>query len=537
MDQKDYLKIEKAVNLAISRIIKKGSDDVFRPPTFSSSLEVDLIATQPDKFADEVRPLAIDFLKQADLRKSKIGQIYKGLVTKDHNSFRQCAWIDPFDAVKYLSTAYLLFEKIESVRILKEMGVIHSHRKSDDPNEIFDVNFGYDSFRAKSSELSRERVGQWKVVTDISNFFDRIGNHSLENHLRSIGCEDKYISLIREILYFWAGDRRSFGVPVGSDASRILSEAVLINVDRNLSATGITFIRYVDDFRIFSKTRGEALKAIEILTTLLADEGLSLNSRKTDIHQIVDPEEISAIANRLAGGEHQQINLDEKTEVKKSTIISGRSSVSKYYREPGKEALKKIMEIPKQRLLEEFLQASEDQIETKTKLLVKYFVYVDQDQEILRVLLERRITSIYYISDALTKEMEKFDALKSLQIKDVIFGAVDWLNCAYPLQVPVLRIAGLEKFRNAEFVYALFDGHKHSDNLLFYREAISFGGPCLDRMRLRRLAIEIFPNVPKFVRRAIYVCIQEHQGLSKDEKRPLLKTMEQLDEDWFILNA
>lgn len=219
------------------------------------------------------------------------------------------------------------------------------------------------------------------------------------------------------MLLFWAGDRRGFGIPVGSDASRILSEAVLLNVDRKLKEAGFVFMRYVDNFRLFAKTRLEALKSVEILTSLLADEGLSLNSRKTDIFRIVDPGEVAAVANRFAGGEHEKIDLDEKIEVKRAVRVSGRTSISRFYREPGKDALKKIVAIPKSQIIAGFQNSNEDGVEQQIKLAMKYFVYADQDVEILKILIDGRITSIFYICDALVKEAEKFNESKCAEIK------------------------------------------------------------------------------------------------------------------------
>lgn len=534
LNREQFERIERATNLAIERVLAKGSDDVFKPPTFSHSIEAAILAQKPDEFRRTAKTRTIAFLKAADLSKERIGPTRRGLTIKDQNSFRQCAWLDPFDAVKYLAAAYLLFEKVEAARIPKFEKVVHSHRLSDSEGEIFDVNFGYDSFRARSSELSQERIGKWKIVTDISNFFDRIGNHSLENHLRNVGCDIAYVELIKEMLFFWAGDRRSFGVPVGSDASRILSEAVLLTVDAKMRDIGIVFVRYVDDYRIFADTRADALKAIEILTNLLADEGLSLNSRKTDIFKIVDAGEIAQFANRFAAGEHEQINLEEKVEVVQAIRVSGRSSISRYYREPGKEALKKIQVIPKDIILKGFVEAPDHDVEQQIKLVVKYFVYADQDVSLLQTLIDRKITSIYYIADALDKEHEKFSPEKCQEIKHAVFGAVDWAKCAYPLQVPVLRISGLASFQDSTFVRAVVDGHLQSDSMLFYREAISLGAPCLDRARLRKLAIDIFPNVPDFVRRSIYSAIKNHEALTDDEKRPLLKNMVHHAEDWFM---
>lgn len=530
----DFLRIERAAGLAIERILEKGADDVFKPPIFSQSIESTILSLRPDEFRKEALAKTIKFLKAADIKSERIGITRRGLVTKDQNSFRQVAWLDPFDAVKYLAVAILLYEQIESARIPKSEGVLHSHRMSDDDSGVFDVRFGYDSFRAKSSELSGERIGKWKVVTDISNFFDRIGIHPLENHLTAIGCNERYVTLAREILLFWAGDRRSYGVPVGSDASRILSEAVLLNVDRRLQADGIVFLRYVDDFRIFADTRAEAFKAIEILTTLLADEGLSLNSRKTEVFKILDAEEIAQLANRFAGGEHEKIDLEEKIEVKRVIRVSGRSTVSRFYREPGKEAKLKIMAIPKEAIIEGFEKASDADVEQQIKLVVKYFVYGEQDVSLIILLLDRKITSIFYIVDALIKEAHQFTPQKCLEIKSALYEAVDWLKCAYPLQVPILRVFAHSSFLEPKFIQKIIDGHRQNDSMIFYREAISLGFPCLDRARIRKLALEIFENVPDFVRRTIYHAVKNHEGLSSEEKRPMLKNMEQHANDWFI---
>lgn len=534
MSTGEYKELENATHLAIERILLKGSDDVFKPPTFSSSIESTIISENAEDFRQAAKDSTIKFLKAADLRRVRIGQVRKGLVAKDQNSFRQCAWLDPFDAVKYLATAYLVFDKIELSRIPKEKLVIHSHRRSSQDGEIFDSEFGYDSFRSRSSALSQSRVGQWKVVTDISNFFDRIGNHTLENNLDDIGCEKKYTKLISEMLYFWAGDRRSFGVPVGSDASRILSEAVLLNVDKKLGEAGIEFLRYVDDFRIFAESRAKAFKAVEVLTNLLANEGLSLNSRKTDIFQIADAAEISQFTNRFVGDEHDVINLEEKVEIVRRVQVSGRSSISRFYREPGKIALKNLRALGKEKLFDDFNNAPESDVESKTKLLVKYFVYADQDVDILAALLNRRITSIFYIADALVKEADKFDVQKRQEIMNTIFNSVDWLDCAYPLQIPILRIAGHQLFLEQRYVKSIIGSHLPTDSMLFFREAISLGSPCLDRADIKHLATDIFFNVPDFVKRTIFFAVKNYSGMSEGEKRPLLKNLSQSDDDWFI---
>jgi len=58
---------------------------------------------------------------------------------------------------------------------------------------------------------------------------------------------------------------------------------------------------------------------------------------------------------------------------------------------------------------------------------------------LLKLLLNRKITSIFYIADALVKEADRFTPEKCEEIKVAVYGAVEWLECAYPLQVPILR--------------------------------------------------------------------------------------------------
>ena len=336
------------------------------------------------------------------------------------------------------------------------------------------------------------------------------------------------------MLYFWAKDRRSFGIPVGSDASRILSEAVFLNIDRRMAESGITFVRYVDDYRIFAKTRLEAHKALEKLTLLLSEEGLTPNSRKTDIYQILSEDELSYIDDVATESEHEAIDLEEKITEIKRTRVSGRSSISRVYREPGKDALKKIQETPKADILNAVNEAEEHAYESKLKLAMKYFLYADQDVAIIQACLERRVTSIFYICDALTKESDKISDDTAKCIVQTVLHGYDWQKAPYPLQIPVLKLAASPKFADSALISHIVDSQLQSDNMLFFREAITLGYHTLDRHRLRSLSVDVFENVPSFVQRAIYSAVKVSNKLSDDESRPLCRNMKQHSDDWFI---
>ena len=119
MDNLEFQRINKAADLAINRVIAKGPDDVFRPPIFSLSIEARLLKELGDEFSQYAKKEMIKFLRSANLEKVRIGPPWRGLVAKDQFSFRQCTWLDPLDAAKYLAVAYLLFDRIEENRLEK----------------------------------------------------------------------------------------------------------------------------------------------------------------------------------------------------------------------------------------------------------------------------------------------------------------------------------------------------------------------------------------------------------------------------------
>lgn len=124
------------------------------------------------------------------------------------------------------------------------------------------------------------------VKCDIASFYDRLNLHRLNSSLLSLpNIDNDIVNLIDKLLLFWSG-RNSYGLPVGSNASRILAEAELITVDKYLIQHGVKFCRFVDDYRIFARSASEANESLERLVFALEREGLFLNSGKTKIEDI-----------------------------------------------------------------------------------------------------------------------------------------------------------------------------------------------------------------------------------------------------------
>jgi hypothetical protein len=153
-----------------------------------------------------------------------------------------------------------------------------------DPDEVRWVRSGVSVWRQwREKSLARLNAGAlWVVIADISGFYDNIALGILRSDLNSITGQRQCLDLLLKCLNRWAG-ASARGVPQGYSASDILAKVYLSPVDRALRLAGFDHLRYVDDVRIFCRSRLEAKRAILTLTAVLRQRGLSLQSAKTEI--------------------------------------------------------------------------------------------------------------------------------------------------------------------------------------------------------------------------------------------------------------
>lgn len=144
------------------------------------------------------------------------------------------------------------------MRINKSKNRVFSYRFGRYDEKLFDRKYSFTSFKEVVSNKAKYKKNKVIVECDISNFYDRINIHRIESILNSNQNINKdIIKLINSLLLFWA-NRDSYGLPVGSNASRILAEVALIEVDNYLVSKGVDFCRFVDDYRIFASNAAEA---------------------------------------------------------------------------------------------------------------------------------------------------------------------------------------------------------------------------------------------------------------------------------------
>jgi hypothetical protein len=151
------------------------------------------------------------------------------------------------------------------------------------PARLFDRDNGWDDFYAQSLRLARQQKNRWVVLADISDFYSQVNHHRVANALEAAAVPSTRAREIERLLSNW-GALQSRGLPVGPMVSVPLAEACLNDVDGYLVGNRWQHTRYVDDFRIFCRSRLEANRALHDLTEyLFTAHRLALTSSKTRI--------------------------------------------------------------------------------------------------------------------------------------------------------------------------------------------------------------------------------------------------------------
>jgi len=301
-------KIKFCCGLAIKNIMKESTTDV---ELFSRPFELGYL--RDDDVKNCIQSEVIERIERNDFKELKIHKIGHVLVPKnDLCDFRKCAIIDIVDEIIYLTLVLIIARAIEQERINASKKRVFSYRyKSDISNGyLFHPDYHFTFFRTEVARKSKIGTNRIIVECDISNFYDRLNIHRIESTLLSFkNADDDIVNLINKLLLYWA-NRDSYGLPVGSNASRILAEASLVNVDRFLLSHNVDFCRFVDDYKIFAKDAEIAHKHLALLTHCLSREGLFVNTTKTRMKDIsfLTTKEDELISSEPESGELNEIN-------------------------------------------------------------------------------------------------------------------------------------------------------------------------------------------------------------------------------------
>lgn len=511
--------IIEACNTAINNVIKEGTTDV---ELFKKPFEIKLL--ENNEIRQEVIENIVKSIKKCNLEELKISKIGHVLVPKKNLcDYRKCAWIDVIDEIKYLTLVLLMARYIEVARDNKSNKKVFSYRLKikDNNGYIFDNEYNYTSFRNRIAEKSKMKNKRIVVECDISNFYDRLNLHRLESVLLSIEKIDKdAIKLLNEILLFWS-NRDSYGLPVGSNASRILAEAALIEIDNYLISKNIDFCRFVDDYRIFAKSASEAHRNLAILVERLNKEGLFLNFSKTNIKELIKNDN----KQKQEKKEDKNFNIDIFNK-----IIRGYSGLIplKFRELSDSEKNKFTNEDEDENILKlkDTLLIDPKEFIVTIKIIVAKEKY-DRLSEISEI-IDRFPQFIPYYVDILVKYASKIPQNTINKIKNNMSKWITEDEIPEYIKVYVIRLFSIDEFKDKEIVFRAFRNLKRNAGDYIGRAILE----SLENDLSRGEVIEIrdyYTRADIWEKREILKIVQEK--LSVGENRPFLKDIKLHSQD------
>lgn len=223
------------------------------------------------------------WLENEDILTWNVRPARRCITPKHQFGFRISTQLDPIDFILFTAIIYEIGNDLEARRVSKIERIVHSYRFLPKPDgQMYDPDYNFDSFTDRSKELTGQDY-DWIVVADIADFFPRLYHHRIKNSLTKCTTKVNHALAIDRLLNGW-NETYSYGIPVGSAASRLLAEVALDDVDRALLSEGAVYIRFSDDFRIFCKTKKEAYEKLAFLANVLFENhGLTLQQHKTRI--------------------------------------------------------------------------------------------------------------------------------------------------------------------------------------------------------------------------------------------------------------
>jgi group II intron reverse transcriptase/maturase len=168
---------------------------------------------------------------------------------------------------------------------------------------LFEVEFRANSYGFRPNRNAQQAVQQAQqninegyqhiVDIDLKNFFDEVDHCILLQLLYSKVKCPKTLRLIRKwlrapIKVKGKLIKRRKGVPQGSPLSPLLSNILLNELDKELERQNIRYVRYADDFSMYTKTKATARKVGNSIFLFLQNKlKLPINREKSGIRKPV----------------------------------------------------------------------------------------------------------------------------------------------------------------------------------------------------------------------------------------------------------
>lgn len=318
------------MNLSMSSLIKYGFFSEVLPQTIFTSNEV------------------VNYINSNDIEISQLERKLRESGVKSTPCLFFSSYKNDFErrimATPHLETYLVLSKEIENNSF--KIFILFNENKNSYSNEIkpHDIR-DYEiksNFKENMIDKMKYSLGyRFVLKTDISQFYENIYTHSITWALLSKDIAKKeYMKKNNEKSeQYYKADRldckirainnnETKGIPTGPLSSRVVSEIILSEVDRELRNKQYKFRRYVDDYNFFFKDKISAESAISEIQNILYDYKLHINSNKTKILKF--PFEINHNLNDELG----------KFDFKKENIINFFNKIYEFHLKGSKGALK-----------------------------------------------------------------------------------------------------------------------------------------------------------------------------------------------------
>lgn len=537
------MELKKSIQLAINHIKDKGLTDTIIENPFELKLLNDpsFFNKIYENVKDSIEQLKNsidkddDFITIDKFCKLNINELHTALIPKRTKfGYRKVSIIDPLDCIKYHSLVFLIAEKIEQARNPKTNNIVFSYRFSPNNNELFDSAYNYESFINQIKAKVALPENKIIVYCDIASFYERLNLHRLESELFSLGAEKKIVLIINELLLFWA-KKNSYGLPIGSNASRILAEASLIPIDNFLISNNINFCRFVDDYRFFAPDSQTAHYWLTLLIERLSQEGLMINQYKTSIQEIKP----------LAIKTPEQIKQDEINKMTE-TFDEAEKSIEMYeggysgdvplkfvkLTDEQKDKIRKLNEIELYNNLHKELVIEPSQFESFCKVIqlknkFELFKHIPD-------LLEKYPQFTPYSVDLLLQTASDIpdDIRNSIKSK-----FINWLNKCNLLPeyiiVSIIRLLSSTQFHDKEQLWKLYQGITIKSSVYLTRSLLESLEKCCNRQDVKEI-LNYYSRATNWDKRQIIKLVKKR--FESGEKAAWFKLIKVKDYDDLFIN-
>ncbi len=433
---------EAALNRAIEHLCKFGDTDVF-PHLPELKILSDL----------RQDPALIKVLRELNLDEYLPAGAFEALGPKGRYSFRITHQLSALDNVLFLAAVVQIGDKIEALRHSTDGIEAFSYRfdKGGKDGLFLDGHTYKDWLKVQRDHLVNHLNVKFVIATDIADFYARVNYHRLENLLDTAAPENGAAKYIKKFIKVIRA-KKSYGLPVGGAAARILAELVLVNTDKALKDKQISATRFVDDFRIFVKNDQHPYDAISFLAQHLAgNEGLSLNSAKTRVFSRED------FLSHVKG----QINhVADQAQGQALDILTA----SRYDDEPDPEDIKVLLDLNLVELLKE--EVSKNDLDIGGIKVIFRALRIAKPVEAIDYVIENFSKLIFFAKELvlLMEELKKenpdcFTGLTQNVISAILKPPASsvpviriWLLELFVRDVVPLRIKDLEQLSNLSFI-------------------------------------------------------------------------------------